>query len=54
MAKKPTLLRKNLKKTSLEELMQLFNKTPDDDLKPFFSKSMIRRMGKMGYKVMKK
>jgi|TARA_Y100000015_G_scaffold41138_1_gene46866 hypothetical protein len=54
MAKKPTLIRKDLKKASLEELMQLFNKVPDDDLKPFFSKSMIRRMEKSGFKVIKK
>tara|TARA_R100000231_G_C5193374_1_gene125022 strand:- start:108 stop:272 length:165 start_codon:yes stop_codon:yes gene_type:complete len=54
MAKKPTLLQGNLKKSSLEDLMKLFNSVPDKDLKPFFSKSMIRRMEKSGFKVIKK
>ena len=54
MAKRPTLLGKNLKKSSLEDLMKLFNSVPDDNLKPFFSKSMIRRMQKSGFKVIKK
>jgi len=54
MAKRPTLLDQNLKKPSLEELMKLFNSVPDDKLKPFFSKSMIRRMEKSGFKVIKK
>jgi hypothetical protein len=54
MAKKPTLLEKNLNKPSLQELMKLFNSVPDKELKPFFSKSMIRRMEKSGFKVIKK
>ena len=44
MAKKPTLLEKNLKKPSLEDFLKAFNRASDDELKPLLSKSMIRRM----------
>ena len=60
LAKAKELINKNRQSThgdcfkNHSQIADLWSVYLDDKLKPFFSKSMIRRMEKSGFKVMKK